>query len=133
MADEPTFADMMRKVAREHGNDPDRALDELEKMDMAYEMASEMFKNYLQRCQDIGLNPMHGMLIVYNSSRFQVKANMKRGAITRADLKGIQMAGELCRWLRHPDGEFPMLTLGDDGSFTKIGDTQRNLLGRMKW
>lgn len=133
MSDEPTIGDTMREAARRNGNDPDRAMDELEKLDMCFEMAQKMQLAFLERCNDIGVNPMHGLLAMYNLIRFQVNTNLKRGNIKRKDIEAMRFGAELCRMLRHPDGKYPMMAMDADGNFVRSGthtETETNRKGK---
>ena len=72
MSDEPSIGDVMREAARRNGNDPQVAMDELEKLDMCFEMAQNMQLAFLERCNDIGVNPLRGLLSIYNLTRFPI-------------------------------------------------------------
>ena len=123
MSDEPSIGEVMREAARINGNDPDVAMDELQKLDMCFEMAQNMQLAFLERCNDIGVNPLHGLLSMYNLTRFQINANLKRGNITRKDVRAMRFAADLCRALRHPDGEYPMMIMDTDGNFVRAETT----------
>ncbi len=121
MSDEPTIGETMREAARRNGTDPQAAMDELQKLDMCFEMAQKTQLAFLERCNDIGVNPMHGLLAMYNLIRFQVNVNLKRGNIKRKDIEAMRFASELCRMLRHPDGKYPVMIMDKDGNFVRSG------------
>lgn len=100
---------------------PEDFAEMIETLSKVHEIAQQFSMLHVERCDDLGVSHAVGMLAMYQIARFQVVTNLRMGNIERSDIRGSKVAMEMLRELRHPDGNYPMLQLNEEGNFERIG------------
>lgn len=93
----------------------------LKKLGDVHEMAQQFSMVHVERCNDLDIGPVVAMLAMYQVARFQVTTNLRMGNIRPEDIRGSKITMEMLRELRHPDGNYAMLQLNEEGNFERVG------------
>jgi len=120
---EETYDELLAKF----GTDHEAFAETMSKLEEVHAIGQQLSMVHIERAHDLGIPPSVAMLAMYQIARFQVLCNLRSGRITRGDIRGSKSAMEMLLDLRHPDSEYRVLAINEDGNFERAGTHRQKL------